>query len=227
MKEKLTKKQQKLLDFVLNNMRVVLPTYKEMRKFMGVKSDFAILKYLIVLGKKGYIERPPKRVSLYGRYGKGKFALVDEGDFARVNKHKWWLRKANRKKRQLPYVYTSKKKNGKSTGILMHRLILKAKEGELVDHINHNTLDNRRCNIRICTASQSNFNLRPKKRTAEIASRYKGVCWHTIGKKWSSYIGKHGKVKYLGLFMEEKDAAKAYNEAAKELFGEFAYLNKI
>lgn len=103
----------------------------------------------------------------------------------------------------------------------MHRLIMNTPEGMLVDHINHDCLDNRKSNLRICTHAENARNKRPVIGT----SKYKGVYWDKTNKKWEAHIRKGKDVKYLGQFKCEKKAALAYNEKAKELFGEFAYLN--
>jgi len=94
----------------------------------------------------------------------------------------------------------------------------------VVDHINHNTLDNRRFNLRICTKGQNNMNRKPY---IGKSSQYKGVIWAKHIKKWTSKIEKDTIVHHLGTFDREEDAARAYNKKAKELFKEFAYLNEI
>lgn len=105
--------------------------------------------------------------------------------------------------------------------ILLHRLIIKAKNGESVDHINHNKLDNRITNLRIVTNQQNSVN-----RTKQInnASGYKGVCRLPDG-TWQAQIGYNGNSIYLGKFPNAISAAQSYDTAAKTLFGEYAYLN--
>lgn len=93
------------------------------------------------------------------------------------------------------------------------------------DHINHDTLDNRRDNLRICTVSQNNMNRKKSRKTQ--SSIYKGVCWYARSRKWIARI-KYYETKYhLGYFDSEIEAAKAYNNKARELFGEFAKLNNL
>jgi len=108
----------------------------------------------------------------------------------------------------------------------MHREILELKKGDgkYGDHINHNTLDNRKNELRVCTQSQNNMNSRKRKNCTSI---YKGVCWKKQFMRWDSYIMVNQKQIYIGRFKSEKMAALAYNKKAKELFGEFAYLNNI
>ena len=106
----------------------------------------------------------------------------------------------------------------------MHRLILNAKKGEQVDHINRNGLDNRKKNLRLCSHSQNGIN-RPFQKNN--SSGFKGVHKYKYGGKWEVSIEKGGKNFYVGVFSDKKEAALAYNKKAKELFGEFAYQNPV
>ena len=94
-----------------------------------------------------------------------------------------------------------------------------------IDHINDNGLDNRRSNLRICSQSQNLMNCRKPKTL--FSSKYKGVSWVQKHKRWKVSIAFKGKRKYIGHFLSEIDAAKAYNKAAEKYFGEFARLNKF
>jgi hypothetical protein len=91
-----------------------------------------------------------------------------------------------------------------------------------VDHINHDKLDNRRCNLRIVTRQQNNQNTRPKTSSTRT-SAYKGV--HLAKGKWRASIHTNGTTRQLGTFTDEVAAAKAYDQAARYYFGEYAYLN--
>lgn len=92
-----------------------------------------------------------------------------------------------------------------------------------VDHANGDPLDNRRSNLRICTAYENNKN---RKRNSKSSTKYKGVNIHKYG-RYKATI-KCDKVEYfLGTFDAQEDAAYAYNEAAKRLHGEFALLNDL
>ncbi len=104
----------------------------------------------------------------------------------------------------------------------MHRLIMNAPAGLVVDHIDGNSLNNRKTNLRICTQAQNIHNSRPRRNRS---SKYKGVFWNKVNKKWSVSIRKGDKRIYLGGFDDEIEAALAYDRKAEELFGEFAYLN--
>jgi hypothetical protein len=145
---------------------------------------------------------------------RGKVAIVDADDFVRLNKHKWY---ANRSPRTYYARGTINRK-----GARMHRQILTAPPHLVVDHINRNGLDNRKQNLRICTKLQNQHNRRPGRNGS---SKYKGVRWSKRDKKFRAGITCNKKTYYLGMFDDEIDAAKAYDKKARELFGEYAYLN--
>ena len=152
----------------------------------------------------------------------GKVALVDDEDFVFLNSFKWTATRGKRKNGQdCFYAYRSEKKGGKWRPILMHRIILDAKKGQLVDHRNHDCLDNRRSNLRLATQSQVHAN----RKISFGSSKYKGVSWFDRTGKWVVYIRIQGKQKNVGYFETEEEAARAYDAKARELFGEFARLN--
>lgn len=146
----------------------------------------------------------------------GKRAIVDNEDFDNLNKQKWCITKGV----VTDYAYC--KKGGKA--IYMHRVIMGATKGIEIDHRNHNGLDNRKSNLRPCTHGQHQRTRRPYKGTS---SKYKGVSWSKPAKKWRVMIWFHNKPVYIGAYTDEKEAARVYNENAKELFGEFAWLNTV
>lgn len=138
--------------------------------------------------------------------------LVDDGDYELVSQHKW---------RISALKYTSYARA--NINIYMHRLILDAKKEEWVDHINHNGLDNRRENLRLCTPSQNHMNRRIIKGNSE----YKGVSWDRARRKWVAYIKVGQQHINLGGFTDETEAAQAYNRAAIKYFGDFACINIV
>lgn len=154
----------------------------------------------------------------------GKVALIDDKDFKLISKYKWhyadYLNGRGYAKTANP--------NRKPFMLRMHRLILSAKPGDIVDHINQNTLDNRRKNLRIVTQSQNMVNMKPRRTNK---SGYKGVCkvshpaYHH--RPWLATTWKNNKQVHIGYFATAKEAAIAYNKKVLQLHGEFAYLNKI
>lgn len=150
---------------------------------------------------------------------KGVFAVVDDDWFEMLSLVAWQC-SDNRKGNQ----YAVKSLAGNKTDF-MHRIIADAKKHELVDHINGNGLDNRRCNLRICSSLQNNANARKTRK--KTSSKYKGVTWHSRDCKWQVQANGTQKKIYIGYFDSEKDAALAYNDYAIKTWGEFAKLNII
>jgi hypothetical protein len=149
----------------------------------------------------------------------GQFATVDDCDYDALCAVKWCANST-------PwgfYAFRTTMKNGIVTSEYMHRRIIGAKLGEFVDHINHNGLDNRRENLRICTLSQNGANQRRQNRVK--SSPYKGVSWDAANKKWTSRIWVNERKIWLGRFTDEMLAAKTYDTAAVKHFGEFAHTN--
>ena len=152
---------------------------------------------------------------------RGKYVLVDDEDFEHLNQWKWCAQYDGN-------FYAARSKgigNGKQKFIRMHRYIMNAPKGKVVDHINHNTLDNRKKNLRIASIGQNLRNQQKIKKKA--SSKYKGVSWDKKSRKWSVRIVYKNKQIYLGAFHSEIEAAKAYNRGAKKYHKEFAFLNKI
>lgn len=159
----------------------------------------------------------------------GKFSLVDDEDYDRVMLHKWMYRKPSRKTPspyafRTPTVVTSegiKKQVNES----LHRFIMNVSSKSwtevVVDHINMDGLDNRKCNLRLCDRFENLWN----NRRIPGESGYIGV--KKVKKKYMARISLNGKSVYLGLYNTKEEAAKAFNDAAKQLRGEFAKLNTI
>ena len=151
----------------------------------------------------------------------GKVAIVDDADFEELNKLKWF---ADKQGDNYYAVRKSLRINGKYINQKMHRIIIGEKLGVHTDHINGNTLDNRRSNLRNCTHQQNMWN-KPKSKANN--SGYKGVFYLKSSKMYRATITINGKTIYLGTFYYIKQAANAYNLAAKKYHGEFANLNEI
>lgn len=137
----------------------------------------------------------------------GEFSKVDNEDFEKLKDINWNV---------MNNGYCENKEFG-----LMHRYIMNTPKGMHTDHINHDTLDNRKSNLRIVNRSENNWNQIKHKGI----SKYKGVHWHKASSKWMGRISHFNKSIYLGLFTNQIEAAKAYDKKAIELFGEFALTN--
>ncbi len=159
-----------------------------------------------------------KEIKLGGTKHTGMVALVDDEDYEMLAAYGSWHTLTMRKG-AITYASCGKGPAGKQKSIYMHRLLLP--ETSVIDHIDRNGLNNQRSNLRSATTSQNQGNTAKR---AGCSSRFKGVC--LVGGMWRAQIsGLSKKTKYLGTFEDEEDAARAYDKAAREHFGEFAWLN--
>ena len=160
------------------------------------------------------------------KLSRNKIAIVSDEDFKMVNQHKWYcVPKDNCE--YACHDFGNKDNQYGVKHVTMHKFLMDTPFGMQVDHIDGNGLNNCRENLRICTQSQNNGNYRI---SARNKSGFKGVSWHKKTGKWRATLATYmldKKQQYLGVFENKEDAAKAYNEAAKVYFGEFARLNKI
>lgn len=147
--------------------------------------------------------------------GKERFALVDESDFDRLKDTQWFLSGTG-------YAVGLIPQEGRFRLVYMHRLVIGAAPDTLVDHINADTLDNRRSNLRLATPEQNGQNkqLNPLSETL-----LKGVGWHKRRRKYHARIQLQGMRYHLGYFVDAESAALAYDSAARMLFGEYARCN--
>lgn len=154
----------------------------------------------------------------------GMSALVDAEDYERVSRYGWHISTGlSSSGRRHVYVHAFWKGVSGNKRIYLHRLVLGVYDKRRVDHINGDGLDNRKCNLRICTQHQNGGNARvwdkPK------SSIYKGVYFMRKENKWAAQICLHRKNIRLGAYMTEEEAAIQYDKAAREHFGEFARTN--
>jgi hypothetical protein len=156
------------------------------------------------------------------KYG-NKTTLIDEDDYEKIKKFTWYAHKGLDDKFRATATYSNKENIRKT--IKLSRFIMNNPKGKVVDHINGNTLDNRKDNLRVCTNAENIRNsIKPKN---GVTSKFKGVYFDKLLKKYRAQIGFNRKIIHLGCFINEEDAALSYNENAIKLFGEFAKLNKF
>lgn len=139
-------------------------------------------------------------------------ALVSLDKINMVKNYKWCLGGRN----EVMSVINNKK-------VKLHRLIMDAQEGEIIDHINRNKLDNRNENLRKCTIEQNNFN---KGIAYSNTSGVTGVDFDKNRNKWRVQIGYNGKNHVLGRFSDFNEAVRVRKEAEQKYFGEFAPQNR-
>lgn len=153
----------------------------------------------------------------------GQFAIVDAAEFEWLNQWKWSARQGKYHPSWYAirgYQIGKRKEHLGNRTILMHREILglSYKDGKIGDHINGNTLDNRRCNLRVATAQQNTWN---RKRDRKNTSGYRGISWYARDKKWRALLCFQKKYISLGLYDTPEEAYAAWCVAAKSHHGEF------
>lgn len=169
----------------------------------------------IIAGDVGVPVGVPDCAEVY--VGNGKYAICDWGDWEKIKSFNWRLTTKNKSGCLYAHAWSSEDAKTRKR-ISMHGLIM---DGNLIDHINGNGLDNRRINLRHVTHQQNAFN----QKNHGGSSKYKGVSFDKESGLWRAYITFNGKRKYLGRHGSEVDAAKVYDMKAKELFGEYAKCN--
>lgn len=142
----------------------------------------------------------------------GKYTIVDDQDYERLSKYEYILAKSKKDK-----YYALVKIDGSK--IYLHRFIMGAEKGQIVDHENGDGLDNQRSNLRACTYSQNNAN-----RKSYGSSQYLGVCLRK-SRIYTSQLCINGKIKHLGTFKTEIEAAIIWNLTARRYYGEYTNLN--
>lgn len=156
----------------------------------------------ILLGKSGYT------------------TLIDDEDFEKINHYRWVLND-KRHKSVATSIRCSCGEGFKK--LYLHRYLLGVNDSSLVvDHINGNPLDNRKANLRACSALENSRN----RKKSKGKYKYKGVAKQGSTDRYLGYISFNGKRNYLGNFVTEEMAAMAYDCVAKIVYGEFANLNK-
>lgn len=157
---------------------------------------------------------------------RGFVTIVDDADYEWLSQWKWSYKNVGGGG-AVAESYAGRTDNHRRKTLYMHREILQASKGDYCDHINGNGLDNRRSNLRLCTNGQNLFN-KDKPRIRKATSKYKGVVLRRTSRgrvSWAARIKANKKGYWIGTFATELDAARAYDAAARELHGAFAYLN--
>jgi len=145
----------------------------------------------------------------------GRAAVVSDRDYAYLQRWTWNCvggKYAQRKHgQQYIYMHHAARRKGLAAS-------------SRIDHVNRNTLDNRRCNLRPADRSCNGAN---RGKQVNNTSGFKGVCWNRAARKWMAQITVRGVNHYLGVFVSKHEAARAYNRAARKFFGKYACLNRL
>lgn len=149
---------------------------------------------------------------------RGYVAKVDDDDYDWLRHFDWHYSNG--------YAKRTHRKNGTKQTVSMHREVLRARSFEEVDHINGDRLDNQKANLRLCSEAENTWNIA---RSTRNTTGYKGVSLHKISKssQYRATIKANGRKFSLGCFATKEEAARAYNDAARKLHGEFARLNHV
>ena len=149
----------------------------------------------------------------------GQFTIVDDGDYEYLNQWKWQAWRPPNSTRNY-YAIRKQQRNGEQKIIRMHQVLLPLSDGKQTDHIDGNSLNNCKSNLRRCTRAENQYNRHPN---INASSKYKGVAWNKNVKKWQVYCGRI----YYGIYKSEEEAAHKYNCEAQLKYGQFARLNII
>ncbi len=147
-------------------------------------------------------------------------AIIDDSDYELVKNYSWNAVFKSTSNSWYAFIRVKSSELKKTITLYMHQLFLQPKNGFLIDHINHDTLDNRRCNLRYATKSQNAMNM--KMRCDNISGAV-GVSWRKDRNKWRAFITVNMKQISLGHFENIEDAIQARAKAEDEYFGEFKY----
>jgi hypothetical protein len=154
----------------------------------------------------------------------GLYKISSFGNVFSVRRNKIMLYKVHRGYKNICLNINKQRKFFRVSRLVAQHFIPNPENKKLVDHIDRNTSNNHVSNLRWATSSENSGNTSSRK---DSSSKYKGVSFHKLHKKWEVSIKFNKKKQHLGYFTCEKEAALAYNEKAKEVLGEFALLNDV
>jgi hypothetical protein len=166
------------------------------------------------------VRRPDGAIDIH--LTQGQVAVIDEATLPIAVLFRWTAQKSSGNRRKYYVVANGRDGEGRRVRLHLHRLVADAPQGLDVDHWDGNTLNNRLNNLRVCSESQ---NLGNSRRSRNNTSGFKGVASCKRGGPWKSYIWRNGRSECLGRFDDAEAAARAYDDAARETFGEFARVN--
>lgn len=191
----------------------------------GTKSCGCLHKEIVAeLGRKNKGNKKHNNYDMTGKYGKcfltddkKTWFIFDKEDYDKIYNYTW--RKDNR-----GYVRAYIRKNHRDAMVFVHSIIMNTPNNKVVDHINHNLLDNRKHNLRLVTTSQNAMNQKIK---SNNTSGVMGVDYDIHNNHWRARICVNGKRILLGVFSVFEDAVKARKEAEEKYFGEHSYNNSM
>lgn len=155
---------------------------------------------------------------------RGLSAIVDDDDWYRLAGYPWRALKDSRTG-EYRAIRSLPRKDGKRPTSYMAREVLKSiPDGMEVDHINHNTLDNRKANLRIVSHAQ---NMQNRVKSRSMTSKFKGVYFHKVSGKWMARLSVNGQTRYLGIHEAEQDAAAAYDAESRRAHGQYGAVNSV
>lgn len=155
-------------------------------------------------------------------HGKTLYSLVDDDVYKWAKNYNWHGKEYKTNYRTIIYVGRYIQKNYRRKFVKLHQLVIGMSiDGKLTDHKNRNSLDNQRHNLRFATSQENSMNASPYKN-----KKHKGIIFRKDMNKWRSRIRYNNKLINIGHFVNKNDALNAYNMKAKELFKNFAVLNK-